>query len=201
MRAPSAAAALLGGNTGYPALYGRFTGANRPAAMPPPANTLALNPYSRPTSTVRPGEIPNGAQLLTAVRQAPGGGSDLYASPDGNIYRRKDDGWYRRQAGGKWSYFAPTQGRIEREQVAAARGGQASGAGAVYRPVAGANAGAAQRQALRNRVPDTGFEARDREVKALEREYYARSLAQVRARNSRPSVNYSRPARAGGRRR
>ena len=65
------------------------------------AEHLALNPYSRPPTAVRPGEIPRGAQLLTTVRQAPGGGRDLYASPDGSVYRRKNDGWYRRQAGGQ----------------------------------------------------------------------------------------------------
>src|SRR4029434_8271606 len=77
--------------SGYPALYGRFRGATRPAPLSPPASTLAINPYSRPQIAARSGDIPRGAQLLSTVRQSPGGGRDLYASPDGNIYRRKPD--------------------------------------------------------------------------------------------------------------
>src|SRR5262249_41200225 len=120
--------------SGYPALYGRFRGPARAAAMPLPANTLALNPYLRPQAPIRSGEIPRGAQLLSALRQAPGGGRDLYASPDGNVYRRKSDGWYRRDAAGAWKFFAPTQGRIEPERVASARGTQSPSG--VYRPMA-----------------------------------------------------------------
>jgi hypothetical protein len=169
--------------------------------MSPPPNTLALNPYSRPQTSVRPGEIPSGAQLLTTVRQAPGGGRDLYASPDGSIYRRKDDGWYRRQAGGSWNFFAPTHGSIQRDQLASSRGAQSPGAGAVYRPTAGRDSGSVRTQARDNRVPDTGFEARAQEVANLERQYYARSLGQTRAQNWRPSGNFARPARGAGRRR
>jgi hypothetical protein len=180
--------------SGYPALYGRFKGSARPAAMVPPPNTLALNPYARPSSQVRPGETPRGAQLLSTVRQSSGGGRDLYASPDGNVYRRKDDGWYRRETGGNWKFFAPTQGQIQNQQADAARGGQPSGAGGVYRPTAARDEAAGRGQALRDRVPDSGSQARAEEVAALEREYYARSLAQMRAQNYRP-------ARSGGRRR
>jgi hypothetical protein len=186
---------------GYPALYGRFKGARGAVSLAPPANTLMLNPYSRPASSVRAGEIPHGAQLLSNVRRAPSGGRDLYASPDGNIYRRKDNGWYRREAGGGWSFYAPTQGRREGEGLASARGGAASGAGAAYRPAA--NGSEARGQNRGNRVPDTGLQARAQEVAALEREYYARSLAQVQARSARsaPSARSARPARsAGGRR-
>ena len=189
------------GVSGYPALYGRFKGSTRPAPMAPPPNTLALNPYSRPQTSVSPGEIPRGAQLLNTVRQAPGGGRDLYASPDGSVYRRKDDGWYRRQAGGGWNYFAPTQGSIERDRLASARGAQSSGAGAVYRPTAGRDSASARTQARGSRVPDTGAEARAAEVANLERQYYARSLGQMRAQNWRPSRNVARPAQPAGRRR
>lgn len=187
--------------SGHPALYGRFQGSKRPEALTPPKNTLALNPYSRPQTVARSGEIPRGAQLLTSVRQTSGGGRDLYASPDGNVYRRQADGWYRRQAGGGWSFFAPTQGKIERDQLASARGGQPGGAGGVYRPAAGGGAGAGRVQAGRSRVPDTGFQARVQEVAALERQYYARSLGQMRAQNWRPPRNVARPARPAGRRR
>jgi hypothetical protein len=193
-RAPAAYA-------GYPALYGRFQGASRPVPLSPPADTLALNPYSRPQSSLRPGEMPHGAQLLTTVRREQGGGRDLYASPDGNIYRRRDDGWYRRQAGGGWSFVAPAQGQIERNQLASARGGQPSGADSVYRPTAGRDATGERRQTRGGRVPDSGFEARADEIAALEREYYARSLAQMRAQNWGSSRNFARPVRSGGRRR
>jgi hypothetical protein len=187
-----AASALRAGASGYPALYGRFQGSTRPAAMTPPADTLALNPYSRPAASARPGEVPRGAQLLSEVRQTPGGGRDLYASPDGSVYRRKDDGWYRRQAGGGWSYFAPTQGTIDRGQVASARGAQAAGAGGAIRPAA------AGVQGRGSRVPDSGRQVRAQEVANLERQYYARSLGQMRSQNARPARNFNRPV---GRRR
>jgi hypothetical protein len=181
-------------------LYGRFKGTPRPEAWSPPQNTLALNPYSRPQSSIRPGEIPNGAQLLSTIRKAPGGGRDLYASPDGIVYRRKNDGWYRREAGGDWSFFAPTQGRIERD-AASGRAAQLPGAGDVYRPISAGGAAQARAQARRERVPDTGERVRSQQVADLERQYYARALAQIRAQNWRASGGASRPARAGGRRR
>jgi hypothetical protein len=90
---------------------------------------------------------------------------------------------------------------MEQERVASARGAQAAGAGAVYRPMAGSDAAGARMQALGNRVPDAGSIARMQEVAALEREYYARALAQMRAQNWRAGGNFSRPARAAGRRR
>ena len=206
--------------SGHPALYGRFKGSTRPTALALPPNTLALNPYSRPQTPARAGEIPRGAQLLTTLRQAPGGGRDLYASPDGTVYRRKDDGWYRRQPGGGWNYFAPTQG-----QIAAARGAPPSGAGSVYRPTASSvykptassvykpTASSVHKpgadsvykpgadSVYRPGVPDTGYEARAHEVAALERQYYARSLGQMRAQNWRPPRNVARPVRPVGRRR
>ena len=185
-----ATAAQRTGASGYPAIYGRFQGNTRPAPMTPPGDTLALNPYSRPQTSARPGEIPHGAQLLTNVRQAPGGGRDLYASPDGNVYRRKDDGWYRRQPGGNWSYFAPTQGTI-------GRGAQSAGAGGAVRPVAARSPASAGVQGRGSRVPDSGHQARAQEVANLERQYYARSLGQMRAQNARPARNFGRP---GGRR-
>jgi hypothetical protein len=184
------------GFTGYPALYGRFLGATRPVALSPPRNAIALNPYSRPQTAVRPGEIPRGAQLLNALRQSRGGGRDLYASPDGNVYQRKNDGWYRRQANGQWSFFAPVQGAIERNQVASSRGAAQAGAGNVYRPTAGSGV-----QARPDRVPDAGFEPRAQEVAALEREYYTRSLAQFQGENWRAANYRARPVRGGVRRR
>lgn len=173
---PSSASAYKG----YPAQYGRYQGATTPSALSPPQNTVALNPYTRPTQPVRPGEMPRGAQLLTAVRQSPGGGRDLYASPDGGVYLRKSDGWYRRDAGGDWRFAAPIQGRMERGAVVGARGAGQGGAGTVPRPVAGAAAAGRV-----GRVPDQGMEARSADIAALERQYYARSLAQYRAQNWR----------------
>lgn len=194
--AHSAARPAATGFTGHPALYGRFRGASRPAALPPPPNTVALNPYSRPTSAVRAGEVPRGAQLLTTLRQSPGGGRDLYASPDGSVYRRKSDGWYRRESGGQWKFAAPTRGTMEQSQRNVARGTTQPGAGHVNRPVPGAGI-----QGRAGRVPNTGFEARASEIAALEREYYARSLAEYRAQNWRAANYRGRPARGAIRRR
>jgi len=181
----------------YPAVYGRFQGSTRPAALIPPANTLAVNPYARPQGTTRPGEIPHGAALLTTVRQSPGGGRDLYAAPDGQVYLRKNDGWYRRQSGGNWNYVAPLQGAANRNRVAPA--GQS-----VQRP---ANAPAAQNnaraQAVANRPNSRANGQVD--VSALEREYAARQLAQQRQQYNRPAANNfrrsapaNRPVRSGG---
>ncbi len=184
------------GNSGFPALYGRFRGSQRPAALTPPANTLALNPYARPQVPARAGEVPRGAQLLSTVRQAPGGGRDLYASQDGNVYLRKPDGWYRKQAGGDWRFFAPTQGKVERSPANAAGGG-VTGAARANQPTPRPNASAVGALA-RNRVPDTGNRSQAQQVADLERQYYARSISQMRRQNVRPAYNVSRPARGGG---
>lgn len=143
---------------------------------------------------MQPGEIPRGAQLLTAMRQSPGGGRDLYASPDGHVYLRRNDGWYRREAGGRWSFFAPTHGSIERSQMPSARETTQLGAGNVYRLTPGTGF-----QGRADRVPDAGIEARQQEVAALERQYYASALAQLRAQNW--GGYRARPVRGGGRRR
>jgi hypothetical protein len=187
--------------SGYSALYGRFKGTTRPAPWSPPASTLALNPYSRPQTPARAGDTPKGAELLSAVRQKPGGGRDLYASPDGNVYQRKNDGWYRRQANGNWEFFAPTRGSVERGQVSAARGAQPADGGGPYRIAGGANTPAASSPARGDRVPNIGSEARTQEVAALERQYYARALGQMRTQNARPTYRANRPARGGFRRR
>ena len=139
------------------------------------------------------------ARSFSSVRKESGGGRDLYASPDGNIYQRRNDGWYRQRAGGGWSRYAPTQGTINNEPAAGARRAQNAGAGAVYRPTAVASSGTARAAAAANRVPNAGSEPRAQQVAALEREYYARSLAQARAQNWRASANFSRgAARSGG---
>ena len=182
---------------GHPATYGRFKSTGRAAELTPPANTLALNAYTRPQTPVRPGETPRGAQLLTTVRQSSGGGRDLYASPDGNVYQRRNDGWYRREATGGWNYFAPTKGSMERERTASGGGAQQLGGGNVQRPTPARGGGAGNLPGRGDRMPDTGHQARAHEVANLEREYYARSLGQMRAQNTRAA----RPARGGGRRR
>ncbi len=183
--------------SGHPAQYGRFKGAPRAAEMNPPATTLALNAYSRPQTPVRPGEMPHGAQLLTSVRQSTGGGRDLYASPDGNVYQRRSDGWYRRETTGGWNFYAPTKGTMERDRTAAGGGAQQLGGGNVQRPAPARGGGAGNFQGRGGRVPDAGHEARAHEVANLEREYYARSLSQMRTQNTRASQR----VRAGGRRR
>lgn len=186
-------AAQWRGYSGYPALYGRFSGATRPIAMAPPADTIALNPYSRPQTRTRSGEVPRGAQLLTTIQQSPGGGRDLYAAPDGNIYQRRSDGWYRSQGGGKWGFYAPAQGTLDRNQVQGARGGQGTTASDVYRLNAARNMGAGT-QFRGNQAPNVGAQNRAQNVAALDRQYYARNLGQARAQNSRPNYNAPRPA-------
>jgi hypothetical protein len=188
-------AAQWRGYSGYPALYGRFSGATRPMAMTPPAETIALNPYSRPQTRTHAGDIPRGAQLLTAVRQSPGGGRDLYALPDGNVYQRRNDGWYRSQGGGKWSFYAPARGALENNQVGTARGGPAAGAADVYRVNAARNA-AAGNQLRGNQPPNLGGQGPGQNAAALDREYYARNLGQSRAQNARPNYSPPRPAPA-----
>jgi hypothetical protein len=188
--------------SGHPALYGRFQGATRAESLSLPANTIALNPYTRPQAGARSGEIPRGAQLLSNVRQSTGGGRDLYASPDGNVYRRQSDGWYRGQPGGKWSFAAPLQGQVQRDQAGAGRaGGQLAASGGGYRGGAGQNFGGGLGAGRANRVPDSGNRIPAAQVADLERQHYARTLSQARAQNVR-STNVSRPAvRAGGGRR
>jgi hypothetical protein len=192
------------GYSGYPALYGRFSGATRPVAMTSPADTVAINPYSRPQTRVHTGEMPRGAQLLTTVRQSPGGGRDLYALQDGNIYQRRSDGWYRSQGGGKWNYYAPARGTLDRSQVGQTRGGQTVGAGDVYRINAARNA-AAGNQMRANQAANAAAQARAQNTAALDRQYYARSVGQARAQNIRQNNNRPAPTRAvrgsGGRRR
>jgi hypothetical protein len=143
--------------------------------------------------------------MLSAVRQAPGAGRDLYASPDGGVYQRRNDGWYRRQPGGGWNFYAPTEGTIARnEAVAAARaqnlGRGQLGAGNVYRPVAAQPGSVGRAAVAANRIPNAGGEQRAQQVAALERQYYARAIAQMRAQNSRAG-NAARGARRGGGRR
>lgn len=179
----------------HPAIYGRFKGASRPTELTPPANTVALNAYARPHTPVRSGEIPHGAQLLMTMQRSPGGGRDLYASPDGSVYQRRSEGWYRREASGSWNFYAPTKGSIERNRAGLAGNGPRPNGGDVFRPVA-AKAGRGNIQERGGRVPDAGSQVRAHEVANLEREYYARSLSQMRAQNTRAT----RPARGGRRR-
>lgn len=187
-------------NAGYPALYGRFQGA-RTAHWTPPATTLALNPYTRPASQARAGDPPYGAQLLSTLRQSPGRGRDLYASPDGNIYQRRTDGWYRQQAGGKWSYFAPAQGQVQRGQNGLTAGAQPAGAGGVNRIASMPGAAGARAWGFGSRAPNVGGEARAAEVAALERQHYARAISQARSQYVQPAYRANRPVRGGGRRR
>jgi hypothetical protein len=189
-------AAQWRGYSGYPGLYGRFSGSTRPAAMRPPADTIALNPYSRPQSRTRSGEVPRGAQLLTAVQQSPGGGRDLYASQDGNVYQRRSDGWYRSQGGGKWGFYSPASGTLDRSQLGVARGGQGAGSTDVNRINAARNATAAnQLRANQAQARNGNAQARAQNVANLDRQYYSRNIGQARAQNARQNYNNSRPSR------
>jgi hypothetical protein len=168
--------------------------------MAPPADTLALNPYSRPQSSVRPGEVPRGAQRLSELRQTPGGGRDYYASPNGSVYRRMNNNWYRREPNGGWSFYASAQARVESRKSPGGNTPQLSPVSG-NQPVTRSGAAAPGRNQLGNRGPDAGSAVRAQELATLEREYYARALAQMRAQNLRGSGNYARPARPVGRRR
>ena len=56
-------------------------------------------------------------------------------------------------------------------------------------------------QARPARVPEAGFEAHAQEVAALERQYYARVLAEMWAENWCAANYCARPVRGGGQRR
>lgn len=191
----AAVSARARASTGFPALYGRFQGSARAAALLPPANTLALNPYTRPATPVRAGDTPRGAQMLSTVRQSPGGGRDLYASPDGQVYLRKPDGWYRRETGGNWQKYAPAQG-----QVTAQRANTPGGGAAVNRITPGAAGSRGGTEGF-NRVPDAGNQLQAREVAELDRQHYARTISQMRSQNVQPNRAVSLPVRSGGGRR
>jgi hypothetical protein len=168
--------------TGYPSLYGRFRNSPRLAPLAPPANTLLLNPYARPKAPLRPGEPVHGAQSLMAVRNSPDQGRDLYASLDGNVYQRRDNGWYRRQAGGNWAYAAPLKGAVQNVNVPAKGGANAAGRTAnTITPVVGrAAANRNPDRPQRNEAPDLGNRISPEAAANLEREYYARALSQMR---------------------
>lgn len=201
-RAQTAAAArrLAENGVNYPALYGRYRNSANAQRLVPPANTLAVNPYTRPQGELKRGETPRGATLLTQVRQSPGGGRDLYAAPDGQVYLRKNDGWYQRQ-GGNWNYVSPPQAVVQR---ARANTGE--------RPaIAMPNTPNTRAQAVANRPAVGGGNYQQQNIQALERERAARQIAQQRQQNiqqnraniSRPSAPVNRPVRSfgGGRRR
>ena len=113
--------------------------------------------------------------------------------------QRRNDGWYRRQASGAWSFAAPVSGTVTRGQVATGPKANTAAAANVNR-IAPNPKLAPGRTAARERVPDLGDRVQAQQVADLERQYYARSIAQMRNQYSRPA-NVSRPVRGGGRRR
>jgi hypothetical protein len=192
-RLAGAAGNLSSLQNGYPALYGRFKGTTGRTPFLPPADTVALNPYSRTQNSLRPGEMPRGAQLLMNVRQSPGGGRDLYAAQDGNIYQRRTDGWYRQAAGDKWDFFAPSQGRLDRGQLG--RGQAAGGSG--QNRIAAQNAVAARAQTRGYQGANMNAQARQQVAADLDRQYYARQVGEIRAQNMRSGAR-PQAARGGG---
>jgi hypothetical protein len=56
------------------------------------------------------------------------GQGDLYAGRDGNVYRRSDDGWQRRESGGDWSSVEPSPERAAARADAADRIGSSGAA-------------------------------------------------------------------------
>jgi len=179
--------------TGHPALYGRFS-RGRSATLAPPESTLLLNPYTRFETPARAGVLPHGAE---ALRTASKGGRDLDASPDGNIYQRRENGWYRRQAGNSWSLAASTPGKVEMVNLPAGQ----------LRSVSsdGKNRMAAvhtiRTEGGVNRVPDAGSGRNPEMMAAMEREYYARALSQMRQQGGIQAYSRRTTTRPGGRRR
>jgi hypothetical protein len=129
----------------------------------------------------------------------PGGARDYYASPDGNVYRRANESWYRREPNGGWSFYASAQARIESHPQSGSQVPQLSPAGG-NRQGTSSGPGVPTRAPPGDRLADARSTARAEELASLERQYYARALAQMRAQNSRPG-NYARPARPTTRRR
>jgi hypothetical protein len=111
------------------------------------------------------------------------------------VYQRREKGWYRRENTGRWSFYAPTQAMVERQNAAAAARTPAAADAMNRLAPTGRGAGVPARQ-----VPNSGIEPRAQQVANLEREYYARALGQMRAHSGRGG-NVGRPARGGGRRR
>ena len=88
---------------GYPTTYGRFAGAAVAVPMRIPPRASLANPYAR-----LPGNTAEVAAESLKVGSAEA--RDLYATPDGSIYRRQEGKWYRAEAGGHWGYVAPAVG-------------------------------------------------------------------------------------------
>ena len=170
--------------SGYPALYGRFQGPAGRTQFSPPANTLALNPYSRPQMARHTGEIPRGSQLLTTMQQSPGAGRDLYAGTDGNIYMRRNNGWYREGARGNWDFYAPAQGQMERGLYT--HGQAVANGGGEYRIANSPNAVGAMGQVFG--TGRSGGPAPAQISAGLDQQYYARQLGKARAQNWSPPV-------------
>src|SRR5262249_23827601 len=98
-----------------------------------------------------------------------------------------------------WSFFASAQARVEGDRLASAQGIQSSGKNGIAGSAIKPSAAGARREALSNRVPDTGRVAQAQEEAEVERQYYARDMTQMQAGNRR-AFSSNRQGRIGGRR-
>jgi hypothetical protein len=96
---------------GYPTMYGRFAGTTLPAPLTIPSQASLVDPFgTAPRAQARQAAEGRGAEQLRSVRVGSAASRDLYALPNGDIYRRQDGNWYRAQANGDWRYVAPAVG-------------------------------------------------------------------------------------------
>jgi hypothetical protein len=167
--APRAARALpdTAAGYGYPTTYGRFAGTTRPVPLPVPAQATLVNPYAAlPGARYRASEVARGAeQQRQALRVGSAAARDLYATPGGDIYCRRDGNWYRAGANGTWNY------------ASAAAGPRTS----AYQPQIPASY--ARPQAVAPAVPSAAAYNRAADVQALDRDYYARAAGDQNWRN------------------
>jgi hypothetical protein len=162
---------------GYPTTYGRFAGATRAVPMSVPARASLVDPYAKTPASVNPTAASRAAeQTMQSLRVGSDASRDLYASPDGNIYRRQDGKWYQPAADGHWAYVAPAVGPETHPYHPATMA-------AYDRPVAARPAAAATDY---RRPPETA---------QMDQDYQARAMAERSYQQSRPEY------RGGGGRR
>lgn len=154
---------------GYPTMYGRFAGATRAVPMSIPARAALANPYAAAPGVPIRGAAGKGAeQLWGSAKVGSQAARDLYATSDGSIYRRQEGKWYRAGADGKWAYVTPAVGpkttAYHPETVAG------YDRPAAYRPV--------ETPVVAPRVDDAA---------ALDRDYYARAMAERSVQQGHPA--------------
>ena len=142
---------------GYPTEYGRFAGATRAVPMALPARASLVDPYAR---------VP-AAQAMPAARVGSAEARDLYATPEGTIYRRQEGKWYRADTAGHWAYVSPAAGPVTHP----------------YHPATVANY---EHPAAYGAAATPRADARPPEARSLDQDYYGRAQGE-RNYQSRPA--------------